>query len=172
MNKSKGFSLIELMIVICIIGILAGIAIPSYQNYMKKTQMVEVINVLNSAKSAIINYMDVNNGACPPQIMLLGQSLAQAGGAVIGTTISNNIVGVQYQANTNGCTAVVNVSPALGGGWPRLFIKPPASTGGEFFAYCGFLSNGTPDSGTPAGTTLNYMPSSCSLTNLSALGSS
>ena len=53
MNAQKGFTLIELMIVIAIIGILAAIAIPAYQNYIKKAAYSEVISAMTSYKTAV-----------------------------------------------------------------------------------------------------------------------
>lgn len=53
MNAQKGFTLIELMIVIAIIGILAAIAIPAYQDYTVRAKMSEVITAGGAAKSAI-----------------------------------------------------------------------------------------------------------------------
>ena len=53
MNNQKGFTLIELMIVIAIIGILAAIAIPAYQNYVKKAAYSEVISAMTSYKTAV-----------------------------------------------------------------------------------------------------------------------
>ena len=53
MNVQKGFTLIELMIVVAIIGILAAIAIPQYQNYIAKSQVSRVMSETGSMKTAI-----------------------------------------------------------------------------------------------------------------------
>ena len=52
-QPQKGFTLIELMIVIAIIGILAAIALPAYQTYTKKAKFSEVVTASTSVKSAI-----------------------------------------------------------------------------------------------------------------------
>ena len=52
-NVQKGFTLIELMIVVAIIGILAAVAIPAYSNYTKKAKFVEVTQATQAAKSAV-----------------------------------------------------------------------------------------------------------------------
>ena len=58
MNAQKGFTLIELMIVIAIIGILAAIAIPAYQNYIARSQFSESQVLLSGAKPAIQEKVD------------------------------------------------------------------------------------------------------------------
>lgn len=53
MKKQQGFTLIELMIVVAIIGILAAVAIPAYQDYTVRAKMAEVIGYASAAKAAV-----------------------------------------------------------------------------------------------------------------------
>ena len=64
MKQQKGFTLIELMIVIAIIGILAAIAIPAYQDYTVRSKVSEGLNMAGSAKLAVAETFD-STGAFP-----------------------------------------------------------------------------------------------------------
>lgn len=60
MNAQKGFTLIELMIVVAIIGILAAIAIPAYQDYMARAQASEPLKASAGLQSDIGTYLSEN----------------------------------------------------------------------------------------------------------------
>ncbi|MDP7617112.1 MAG: pilin [Arenicellales bacterium] len=60
----KGFTLIELMIVVAIIGILAAVAIPQYQNYVARAQVTEGLSLASGAKVAIAEYFN-STGSFP-----------------------------------------------------------------------------------------------------------
>ena len=61
MNAQKGFTLIELMIVIAIIGILAAIALPAYQDYTKRARAAEGLSLGGGAKTAVSEFYSSNN---------------------------------------------------------------------------------------------------------------
>ncbi len=63
-NSERGFTLIELMIVIAIIGILASLAMSAYQTYTVRTQVAEALNMAAHAKVPIVDYF--NNFGTPP----------------------------------------------------------------------------------------------------------
>ena len=63
MKAQKGFTLIELMIVVAIIGILAAIALPAYQNYIAKARMSEVVLAASSCRTTITEKYQTANAA-------------------------------------------------------------------------------------------------------------
>ena len=71
----KGFTLIELMIVVAIIGILAAIAIPAYQNYTIRAQVTEGLTLADGWKTAIAEYY-ANMGTWPAQGNLTGTNVS------------------------------------------------------------------------------------------------
>ena len=62
-QTQKGFTLIELMIVVAIIGILAAVAIPAYQDYVKKAKFQDIVSSAASLETAISLCLNENNGS-------------------------------------------------------------------------------------------------------------
>jgi len=80
MNAQKGFTLIELMIVIAIIGILAAIAIPAYQNYIKRAAYSEITAAMAPVKTAVdVCYASTQDLSECNTDLLIGETLPTAG---------------------------------------------------------------------------------------------
>ena len=87
-----GFTLIELMIVVAIIGILAAIAIPAYQDYTVRSQVTEGMNLAGGAKTAVAEFFN-HRGAFP-------STNASAGLAGAGSIVGNYVTGVNVGTAT------------------------------------------------------------------------
>lgn len=93
----QGFTLIELMIVVAIIGILAAIAIPAYQDYTIRAQVSEGLNLASGAKAAVSEfYMDSGVLAATNAIAGLEAPGAIQGNYVDQVTVLNGVITVRY----------------------------------------------------------------------------
>jgi len=111
LNKAKGFTLIELMIVVAIIGILAAVALPAYQSYTTKAKYTEVVLASSSYKTAIEVCAQVEGTLL---IATCGHSL---GGIPAAAGASGIVTSVTITAGATDATmAVVTVVPVAGGG--------------------------------------------------------
>jgi type IV pilus assembly protein PilA len=114
----KGFTLIELMIVVAIIGILAAIAIPAYQDYIARSQVSEAFAMTAGQKTAIAEYAQ-NNGVYPGT----GTKPTAASLAVAGT-YADSAVTADTGAIVVTMKAAGNVNAKIAGG--KITLTPPA----------------------------------------------
>lgn len=139
----QGFTLIELMIVVAIIGILAAVAIPAYQDYTVRSKVAEGLSLASAAKTAIAEYWS-SKGVLPGTNTSAGLPKAAS---IMGNAISS------VQVGANGVITVTTVKDTSGlptAAAIKTFTLTPATTGGALSWKC---AKGTIDA--------KYLPSEC-----------
>lgn len=165
-SAQKGFTLIELMIVVAIIGILAAIAIPAYQDYTIRAQVTEGLNLASAVKANVAEFY-AQNGAWPAAMIGGGVNLSNtadpSGKYVNDVTLGNGTIQIHYsavapqQANKNIDTLELDMRPTL-------------SSNGDVIWTCGKHaivgidpSGATAADGDASSVPDKYLPSNCRL---------
>ncbi len=133
----QGFTLIELMIVVAIIGILAAVAIPAYQDYTIRAKVTEGLSLASAGKTAVSEFY-ATNGTLPTNNLSAGMAAAVS-------YTGNNVASVTVLAGT--MTIAFSGAPIAG----NTLLLTPTTAGGGVIWDCA------------TGGTLNpkYRPSSC-----------
>ena len=139
----KGFTLIELMIVVAIIGILAAVAIPQYQNYVARAQVSEALVLASGAKTAVAEHY-MTTGSFPDDNEAAGLATTITGNYVDSVEIFNDealMIVVAFSSDAH--TKIANGTLAL----------EPTDHEGSISWTC-YGDDGSPD-------ITSYLPSSC-----------
>ncbi|SEJ31398.1 pilin [Frateuria terrea] len=142
-NLQKGFTLIELMIVVAIIAILAAIAIPAYQDYTIRSQVSEGMSLSDGAKTAVAEYYS-NKGTWPLSNGLAGLSTSTdiKGSYVQSVSVDSGKITATYSsASPEKASTKINTK--------TLVLSPIANNGSVSWT----CDKGTVDK--------KYLPSSC-----------
>ncbi len=153
----KGFTLIELMIVVAIIGILAAVALPAYQDYTIRAKMSEVILALSACRTSVT---EVYQSAGSPPVAD-GWGCGEGSGPAGGIGISKYVAAMHTDVNGVVTATVQAVGTQVNG----MFVTLAPMVAGALATYA--VSSGTGPNGwqcgSPPGTTVppRYLPGSC-----------
>ncbi|MBL8202165.1 MAG: pilin [Chromatiales bacterium] len=166
-NLQKGFTLIELMIVVAIIGILAAIAIPAYQDYTIRSQVTEGLNLASAVKTGVAESF-ANTGEWPATMVAAGgdsNGVLPSGKYVDNIDVADGTITITYGNDANAAI-----------GQETLALQPMLSDNNDVVWLCGYFTaagNTTANLTATAGTTTSgdaatatsiepkYLPQSC-----------
>ena len=130
----QGFTLIELMIVVAIIGILAAVALPAYQDYTKRAKMSEVVLAASSCRTSITEVIQTNNAVSLPVAGAWGCEASVSTSQYVAQIATNARGAVQVTSQNIGSgangTVVLNPVYAAGADTVNGWQCGPGGTGG------------------------------------------
>ena len=157
MNMRKvqqGFTLIELMIVVAIIGILAAIAIPMYSQYTARAQVTEAMNLIDGAKTPIMEYYNTNGSWA--NLAQISTACAAGTGATCVTVPTQTGKYVANMAIANMGAQTIDIQATMGAAAPvnsaiqNAVVDFKTTNGGASWT-CSFAQGGGAE----------YLPTSC-----------
>lgn len=141
-QMQKGFTLIELMITVAIVGILAAVALPAYQDYTIRAQVTEGISLASGAKAAVAEFHS-NKGSFPTNNDDAGLTAAGATGKFVkGVEVVDGVITATFGNEAN-----QNIEDET------IVLTPVEGTAGNLVWSCGGSMVG--------GDNQKYLPSSC-----------
>ena len=131
-SMQKGFTLIELMIVVAIIGILAAVALPAYQDYTLRAKMSEVVLAASACRTSVTESYQTNNAASLPAKGAWGCEVSGTGATKYVSLVSTNQAGAiqvtaQGTGNTGIDTKTVILAPILASGQISQWLCGPGT---------------------------------------------
>ncbi len=152
--RQQGFTLIELMIVVAIIGILAAVAVPQYQDYTIRSQVSEGLNMTSELKAAVSDYYSTR-GSMP-------SNNASAGLAANSSYTGNYVSGINVSSGAITVTFGNRVNANISG--QTLALSPGTNPANQIVWVCGRASAPSGVSVATSGTTnlaSRYLPTDC-----------
>ncbi|MFL0796830.1 MAG: pilin [Cellvibrionaceae bacterium] len=145
-KQQKGFTLIELMIVVAIIGILSAVALPAYQDYTSRAKLIEPVGLLAALKSDVTDYY-TSKGSLPT----LSQLTEYAGLKALDGRFTSSVTGVAQGVFV--ATMKNDAGANIDGRTVRLSYYTDSD--GVLSHLCG------PGPGTVNGVPIKYLPADC-----------